>query len=940
MSTFWAEKAANNRNKLAPGTSKWIAHQLGFIQDQIISATESGLFTVQNHIDDLHSFVASAVNNDIDAILPLPTRDTSGNGDVKSTLDTANTTRGPSRPVTDSPPASKSRRLSLDTTNKETGLTVASSMPPSVSPSRSTNYDNDATEPFPNSTHPQRKTITQLPSPVTLHSTKLVPSHSSKSPPVTFLPQSTPLPSKIQDLPTAAENRTVASPDIFRDIIRPSHTNDAKEPTQKTEFQPTSDTKDPTPQTEPQPTREILDNGQDDSFQAIRTAIRKSIAEKRKSVNARGAQKHISGFNSTISNSTPAASTESNPPLLHSSSSKKSTIEDVFTNSKTTTSDNTAVKQEKPKSQDRHESRISQYRTPKRSSIYVSLPSREPITIPAVPTNRKSSILLKQLRLTDKLETALKQETADQIPVDSFSPVKIPKILDTTISKDPSTSKIPTLKRSLISVDLNQKDDKAGDVDKSANSKMNTPDASLTPFSKVKDIEGRRVSQSRFARTPDRITKSNSVKSTAKLVADSKETGSLSRQRQRIGTSISSHLLEAAGHKSKSRSRSVSPVRSSNFNRTVITKNQGGTGSLSRSRSTSPSKISKRSRSPTLSSKSPTKSLQPISSPSPFTDPSSRKQSTFMLPTSASVAKDRVSKTQSMKLDVPNTKNRFLTTNLNGSSPVFKPKSSNLASKSIVSPIKRELVNLRDLALKKAITMESIPHLQKRSYNDVSDNTTRPKQKVSLKIKHDSKRPELVLNKLVHQIPTAKESTSPPKLPLEKVKRDTQKEREAGSSDRTIARKNVGNAVALPEAARGNFSRQGTKKRKPNGEISSTILGANGQSKVITDPKTPKKGHDSGNGLPDIPSDDDDEEGNKQQKILKDWANTPEIHKTFMEQKHIDPGKVFGEVHLEIDDVFESRPSKIRGRQSPDISPINPDKRREENAYALEMGYD
>lgn len=113
-------------------------------------------------------------------------------------------------------------------------------------------------------------------------------------------------------------------------------------------------------------------------------------------------------------------------------------------------------------------------------------------------------------------------------------------------------------------------------------------------------------------------------------------------------------------------------------------------------------------------------------------------------------------------------------------------------------------------------------------------------------------------------------------------------------------RRPVGNAVPLPDAARGNFVRDRDRDRAK--ETAKTPLRRFGiKTENGRDMPSPLLTND---GLPDIPS-DDEELRNK--KYLKSWAETPEIIRTLNENPVQDPKQIFGDFPvLKMSEVFSS----------------------------------
>lgn len=122
-------------------------------------------------------------------------------------------------------------------------------------------------------------------------------------------------------------------------------------------------------------------------------------------------------------------------------------------------------------------------------------------------------------------------------------------------------------------------------------------------------------------------------------------------------------------------------------------------------------------------------------------------------------------------------------------------------------------------------------------------------------------------------------------------------------------RKAVGNAVPLPDAARGNFVRERSKGTSISKDQKTPQRRLGLKSEVRTSLRSRSSPSLTRDELPDVPSDD---EVLRRTKHLKSWADTPEIIRVLNEKPQPDPRAVFGEIPiLNIDDVFSSvSPSK------------------------------
>lgn len=278
------------------------------------------------------------------------------------------------------------------------------------------------------------------------------------------------------------------------------------------------------------------------------------------------------------------------------------------------------------------------------------------------------------------------------------------------------------------------------------------------------------------------------------------------------------------------------------------------------------------------------------------------------LPTTASITK--VEKPLSSK--EPLFKNRFLTTTLNPENPPHFAATKAQQKKS--SPVKRAPLSSHDKAR------------QDRKLTSLSlkfEPSSRPKQKINLSINHAQGQRDI--NPRGGSSPTGKLVTSPKKRERyttdkpDFVLRKSIK-RAPDPPDIYVAprKRAMGNAIPLPDAARGIFAgdRNKEKRKKPKSFVTPSKPSSGRSVTDIGVSRSPEFGPDA---LPEIPSDD---EALKNKKYLKSWAETPELLRVMKENKDLDPVAVFGDVPvLKMDDVFESSASRQRGMASPKTSP-------------------
>jgi hypothetical protein len=932
---FWVSKAAqSSRDRLVPASSKWIALELLGGLEEVNDEFLVRYFELQSKLDEMKNFVTRA-RTDCDQL-------------YAELINPINISRSQ---VLLSP---NQTIFNLEDENTHTRL-----------------QNHKVIEP----------NIAQLPSPVTMHGMKAGPIEQSTETDIKIeqlhqLPvESSPKQAKAKSLPASFK-----SPEKLEYL----HTKSSVKPQTSSNNQPMLEIFEElrlqkfhipnfksrevfeTVKLEVPAVDDDNDNSlMNDSIQAIQIAIRKSIAEKRKSMQSKETIHHDKLNLGTQSDQSPMSNTSSS---LSFNQEKVSLIKSRPDNDK---SDLSLVLPKKslplnssiPASSNNANSRISShYKTPKRkSSMFISLPSREPIPISSARTNLNNkpshTIRSKQPKLTDKLESA-SQEDAKVAISDTLSPVKLPKSLSSKnfLPSSLSESKLPLLAKNSLS-------------NPTLNSLYKSPELLPTKFktsNKASNLEESETNNNKLV----------SLKSDVSSKIDSRNT----RKHNTLVTRSRTNLLNSNSSNgtfrpySNNLSASLKPPRISRSpQRSSPLRVQQKVGDVRdekfRSRGISPERRLQRSGEPSK----PKNQFSPVVILSDM-DSSvlnvGRKHDRFMLTTSSSVSKEKIGRTNK-----PTTKNKFLSTNLNGSSPVkLDGQSSIYGNRIIESPIKNGSYNQNDLQIKRPLHPETIPSLRKSIPSNGLENS-KPK-KILLTRRHEQNRIKSInienenenhdnVNKYfklddnlieyresinIKLAPNKKASTAKRGRAIHTAlqSRMELKKNEIPHLAKS-SRKVIGNSVPLPEAARGIFTE---KRRKLNDESFKSSYTSNSltTTDVLTNTPNGKSSYDHKfsmkltvpvNMLPEIHTDEEDNITHeaKKKRTIKSWAATPELIKRVTEQKNINPSEIFGEINVQIDDVFESPTSKERGKQSPAISPINPDKVKEQREYAIKMGY-
>lgn len=157
------------------------------------------------------------------------------------------------------------------------------------------------------------------------------------------------------------------------------------------------------------------------------------------------------------------------------------------------------------------------------------------------------------------------------------------------------------------------------------------------------------------------------------------------------------------------------------------------------------------------------------------------------------------------------------------------------------------------------------------------------------------------------------------------LKQESFKHQTVERLDREQPVKGLGNAVPLPDAARGRFHRtEGTVKRRRTAKEAKSPFEVRTPARKVEifsthdqahAPKTPAKKQYSPESLPVINTDDED---NGKHPVLSPWAETPQLLKLVQQTAEMDPVTIFGEIpKLRIEEIFDSQASRHRARPSP-----------------------
>lgn len=621
-------------------------------------------------------------------------------------------------------------------------------------------------------------------------------------------------------------------------------------------------------------------DGLDDSFQAISKAIRKSIAGR---VGDTIFKQDLSGLD-----------------LLPNRSSSKSQYSKLDTTMQSLKSDEKSLAPKTPKS---------------RSSMFIALPTREPIVIKSV-SRRKLGVSKRRTMENTKslnsdqnsvtLNTNIKSELnnttvstkGEKQKFEQMSPVKLP------VDKRVFREKVPMLS-------TGEKDDNGEKkVDKLVERTMRKEEEHVEHVFTLPEVEHEKpiVSVTRKVENEELVVQSTDPKDVTN------------------DTVLPSGIWSAIG-----KYRSLSPVRKPLFNSKTDDSPRSILASTSRSRSRS------RSRSPLRkevlvhrkNSRSPRHELfrgNSPTSPSKLTANGGESDliNRLTAPTSSSAAK---SKSQNRKTDGRKPeRNKFLTTTL-----IPTTGGNNKAKE--VSPIKLKSEPYRFPKLETS----SIPTLKMSMMEKRSETTlSKTRQKYIIKPTNTFKRKsELGKEKHEHSIIPQHTHLS------EDQKLETNPQTTLGSttqdrkSEQRIKRIKTANGVALPEAARGLLNKDNANKKSI---ASVAITPARDEIRVGNNvlPVTPTR--ISPRNLPEI---DSDEEGDfSKKKILQPWADSPILRRSIAASRSIDPATVItNNPKIDLHETFQSVVSAKRGQESPAATPNMRQQEKDMKRYFQQLGY-
>lgn len=968
-SNFWALSAAKKKTELVPGTSKWVANELSTINDVVLDHNDKIYQTLQDSYKHMNSFMNSVLQgiDDKQFVKELMVE----NSFLLNQTSPSNFTYI----APDLPSSVKASPINSSETSKEARIPHFQPLKPISPQFIPVEPSGPDFPPISGESDTQSKIKNIQTKDSILHQTEINdskrPTIETKSPQAQLkVAKSPPAQQKKTNSPKLAKPANPIFTNVASPVSSPLQTRlKGGDSLSKKVGTNVFITKTPSPLKESNP-RVDTSKGEteeekeaqeaDDSFQAISTAIRKSIAGK------------------IALGTSEASNTPSSPPReIHLIPRERSS---------TDISNRLSMKEKLTR-----KSFLS--KAPKRSSIFISLPSKEPIPVSSSSISN-NGIRSRSLRVFERLDIASRHETSKNTKNSNFSlsPVALPKdsLLLASASLDMKLSKLEPLNGQNLPHQTNinkthtQPQARRIDAVKKATeeSKESSKKNNGTSHNEVNDTRAESTKKSHTLNLLQNSNIPNLVKEENPIQFHDYN----SFKDSKSPTSSISRVTIVNQRGSRSTTTSISPVRSKPLaSHNSTTRSPVGastrTPSLSagRSRSTSPKRVHMNSRSPSTSpkraninSRSPTLHQSVLRLTSRAASPDSRGSgndleliSRLMAPTSSSAAKSKSSyrvQKPTKELKKPesiNTKNRFLTTTLIPTIPKFNPQKppqfNHVSSKHVKahhSPIKRRAPAMDEAESKPGNTLESlqIPSLKKKSMMAERSEAAaqKPKQKIMLAMNHKL---ELKLN---HPKPdvTRRQKTEGA-IVSPKVKLLTGQQLN-WRDDNFTSRHNIGNSIPLPDAARGNLrklndanKRQDSKDTSPTkpklakskilGKKASRISGV--ERRTTTDPHTPGKQY-TPETLPDIHTDDEDSGSGKNEKILQSWGHTPELHRIIMQNKSINPTSVFGEVpKLNIEDIFESQSSRQRGKQSPQIPPDKKQLQREESQYAIEMGY-
>lgn len=377
-SSFWAIKAAKNKkNEVVPGTSKWVANELYCMNSEVLTHTEMFYHDLRGDIDQLNDFMKKALEGQHNKIFVASLSESEkgeenenkGGGIIRDEDQDA----GVEEAEYDKVPDEREKQEGADLTSNFTYISPGHR-------DKGTLIDGDADD----AESPQSSPVIALTNTNTTHATSR------------YTPKT---PSPLKNNQEQDAHTSLHADLSFIPIANTINPNKVVPP------------KLESPYKEEEHTNAVSD---DDSFQAISTAIRKSIAGK-----------------SAINNPRTSQFIHVDTPKIKQANVLENTLRP---NNRATIGAlshgnlNDAGSIFVPLKKDPASVRKSMSKTPKRASVFVSLPSREPITISSSSNHSgkgMSDIKSRSLRVFEKLEIASRNENNSNSTTGNLSPTTL-----------------------------------------------------------------------------------------------------------------------------------------------------------------------------------------------------------------------------------------------------------------------------------------------------------------------------------------------------------------------------------------------------------------------------------------------------------------------------------------------------------------------------------
>lgn len=299
----------------------------------------------------------------------------------------------------------------------------------------------------------------------------------------------------------------------------------------------------------------------------------------------------------------------------------------------------------------------------------------------------------------------------------------------------------------------------------------------------------------------------------------------------------------------------------------------------------------------------------------------------LMVPTTASAAKTSRPNPPETKKNDHGVKNKLLTATLN---PIKPPR---------FSPNKNRYGTLREQVsnrpIQSPVKRSETEKLQREHSEDEGNEDHRYyiRQRVNYdrerERERDGQRPQKAKPKIMIALNHKIDSKIPPlKSSLQQPGLNQEDELKRRKTDKYVSRTAL--ATTTPRAARLMATRTHTTLAtytvtaplaNQNTDIKPPQESTRGQSAKLgefANPyKTPGKSVKllmTPSDLPEILTDDEDK---KEKRILEPWAQTPQLKRLLLHQQHLNPDTIFGAIPpMNIEDIFESQASRQRGRAS------------------------